>query len=114
MFVFGGLSLKIIGTIHIVDVMNGLLQMIGGILHLLQFPRRLRIDGDALHLVLETLQFVTDVRVCDTVAGQCDDAFETFLRQNQAELVDFAAFVAVQRHRETMCTFLEKYGAGYE
>lgn len=99
-------SLKIIGTVHVVDVVYGLLQMVGGVLHLLQLPRRLRTDGDALHLVLEALQLVADVRVRDAVAGQRHDALEAFLRQRQAELVDLTALVAVQRNGETMRAFL--------
>lgn len=81
--------------------------MIGGVLHLLQLPRRLRADGDPLDLVLEALQLVADVGVCDAVAGQRDDALEALLRQHQTELVDFAALVAVQRNGETMRAFLE-------
>lgn len=82
--------------------------MVGGVLHLLQLPRRLRTDGDALHLVLEALQLVADIRVRDAVTGQRHDALEALLRQRQTELVDLAALVAVQRNGETMRAFLSR------
>lgn len=47
--------------INVVDVIDGLLKMIGGILHLLNFPREILSDASTLYHILLALYFEVDI-----------------------------------------------------
>lgn len=53
--------LEIVGTVHIIDVMNRLVQMIGRISYLLQFPRWILINCCPLCGTLLSLDIKTDI-----------------------------------------------------
>uniref|UniRef100_A0A182QUP4 Uncharacterized protein n=1 Tax=Anopheles farauti TaxID=69004 RepID=A0A182QUP4_9DIPT len=53
--------LEVIRTVHVVDVVDRLLEMVGRILHLLDLPRIVLGDGGALDLLLLTLHLEVNV-----------------------------------------------------
>lgn len=97
-------SLEVVRVVHVLDVMNGLIEVISRVLHLRQLPRRILINGGALHLVLVLLplHLERDVGMSYRVPSQGDDALQLFLGHGQHELVDFLghSVALVLRHRE--------------
>lgn len=89
--------------------MDGLVEVIGGVLNLWQLPRRVLIDGRALHLVLMLLplHLERDVRVSDRIASQSDNALQLVLRHRQHKFVHLlaGAFVVMLGHREASRAF---------
>lgn len=53
--------LEIVGSVYVIDVMYRLLQMIGRVSHLLQFPRWILINGCSLCGTLLSLHIETDI-----------------------------------------------------
>lgn len=102
-----GISLEIVRIVNILDVMNGLVEVIGRVLDLRQLPRRVLINGRPLDLVLLPLHLERDIGMRDRVPRQCDDTFQLVLRHRQHELVHLlaGAVVVMLRHREAARAF---------